>query len=67
MPLFKLLPGLPSRIFSSLTAFLGGILFFLAYGLVVVMKTVQLSRLRFKVAVLAGDRCKIRGREEKMR
>lgn len=30
IPLFRLLPGLPSRIFSSLTAFLGGI-FRLAY------------------------------------
>ena len=29
IPLFKLLPGRPSRIFSSLTAFLGGIFFFL--------------------------------------
>lgn len=27
MPLFKLLPGLPSGIFSSTTCFLGGILF----------------------------------------
>lgn len=36
MPLFKLLPGRPKRIFSSLTAFLGGILFFfeVAYDLV---------------------------------
>lgn len=30
MPLFKLLPGLPRRTFSSLTAFLGGIFCFLA-------------------------------------
>lgn len=44
IPLFRLLPGLPSRIFSSLTAFLGGILL-PDFALVVVMKTVQLSRL----------------------
>ena len=30
MPLFRLLPGRPRRIFSSLTCFLGGIFFFLA-------------------------------------
>jgi hypothetical protein len=30
MPLVRLFPGLPRRIFSSLTAFLGGIFFFLA-------------------------------------
>ena len=54
IPLFKLLPGLPSRSFSSLTAFLGGIFFFAAkerFCVVVVgvevevSKTVQLSRL----------------------
>jgi hypothetical protein len=28
IPLFKLLPGLPSRTFSSFTAFFGGIFFF---------------------------------------
>lgn len=28
IPLFKLLPGRPSRIFSCLTSFLGGIFFF---------------------------------------
>lgn len=31
MPLFKLLPGLPRRIFSSTTGFLGAILLRLAY------------------------------------
>lgn len=31
MPLFRLLPGLPSRIFSSLTAFFGGIFLLDAY------------------------------------
>lgn len=30
IPLFRLLPGLPSRTFSSLTAFLGAIFFLLA-------------------------------------
>jgi hypothetical protein len=32
MPLFKLLPGLPRRSFSSLTAFLGGIFLLLLFA-----------------------------------
>ena len=71
IPLFKLLPGLPSRIFFSSTFFLGGIFFFAAYERVVVDKTVQLSRLFCVVvcswvAVLAAAREKVRVREEKM-
>jgi hypothetical protein len=53
--------------FSSFAAFLGGIFFLFAYVRVVVRKTVQLSRLWFKVAVLAADRLKVRRGEEKMR
>jgi len=42
MPLFKLFPGLPRRIFSSLTFFFGGIFDFFEYKRVK-MKTAKVE------------------------
>ena len=60
MPLFKLLPGRPRRTFSSLTAFLGGICFFLgaeAYVRVVVKEMKNLAvGAEERLAVLAAGR-----------
>ena len=73
MPLFKLLPGRPSRTFSSLTCFLGGIFFFFADAYVrAVPKVMQSFRGKAvwrgeerKQTVLAAGREKVGINEEK--
>lgn len=56
IPLFKLFPGLPSIIFSSLAAFFGGIFLTFAYGLVKSSNTVVL-RPWYTNGVSGAKRC----------
>lgn len=56
IPLFKLFPGLPSIIFSSLAAFLGGIFLAFAYDLVKTNNTV-VFRLSCTNGVGEAKRC----------
>lgn len=65
IPLFKLLPGLPSRTFSSLTAFFGGIFLDFAYVRTNVSVTFRDWATSMKQRAVAND-AEPAAREEKM-